>query len=557
MLRLALLGLAAALALAAGFGARAADVLEKAELQAIDARFSIGGPDIDTGRLLILDFDKPSRSRTLDARAITTVHSFAPEVLVIDFEYDERGSPHEDSLLLDAVHRAKGALLATALIGPDGEHPIFGGEETVRSVRAEVGDSTFPHDSDGAIRRMEHSPRGITTLAVLAAQRAGAADVEMDRDGEWIAYQGEPRTIPTVSLTDTLAGEVERERFADKVVFVGYADDRKLDVSETPVSDFTPGVEIQATATGTALAGFPLESAGSALDGLLVLLLGLAAPVGGIRLSAWRVLAAAGGLAVVYLAAAQLAFGAGTIVTVVYPLLALAVGTAGTFAVNYVLEKRERRRTREVFSRFVPGAVMDRALAGEAEGERVDATVLFADLRGFTRFAEGKPAERVSEVLNRYLGEMTNAIEREGGTVVSFMGDGIMAVFGAPTPQADHAERAFRAAQRMVGDALEGLNGWLGDHRFSMGVGLSSGEVMSGIVGSEGRVEYAAVGDTTNVGARLEAMTKETGDSILMSDATKARLPADHAEGLVCVGELELAGREGTCEAWAPARMDA
>lgn len=553
MLKVALLALAAAIALAAGFGTRAGDALEKIELLSIDSRFSVGGgPDVDEDRLLIVDFDVDKRSRLVDARAIRRLHSYEPDVLVVDFEYAERGDPDEDSALLDAVYEAKGTLLATALIGEGGDHPIFGGEETVRSVRAQVGDSTFPVDSDGAIRRMEYKPRGIRTLAVLAAERAAGHQIAMEKDGEWIAFQGEPGTIPTVSLSDTLGGDVPASRFEDKLVFLGYADpEGGRDVSETPVSDFTPGAEIQATAAGTALGGFPLKSAGSGLDALLIALLGLAAPAAGLRLSAWRVVGLGAGLLALYLLSAQLAFGSGTILSVVYPSLALVLGAAATFGVNFTLERRERKRTRELFSRFVPGAVVDRALAGENQDERVEATVMFADLRGFTRFAESRPAERISEVLNRYLGEMTNAIEREGGTVVSFMGDGVMAVFGAPTPYPDHAERALRAARRMAGDALDGFNEWLGEERFRMGVGISSGEVMSGLVGPEGRLEYATVGDTTNVGARLEALTKETGHTILMSDATKAKLPPEQAAGLVRVGELTLPGRDAPCEAWA------
>src|SRR6201999_3862173 len=127
------------------------------------------------------------------------------------------------------------------------------------------------------------------------------------------------------------------------------------------------------------------------------------------------------------------------------------------------------------------------------------------------------------DVGNYYLNEMTEAILAAGGTLVSYMGDGIMAVFGAPLEQDDHADRAVRAAREMIGLRLDRFNAWLADEgfdqRFAMGVGLNSGTVMAGNVGSEQRVEYTAIGDTTNTASRLEGMTKDS-EAMLFISAT-------------------------------------
>ena len=135
-------------------------------------------------------------------------------------------------------------------------------------------------------------------------------------------------------------------------------------------------------------------------------------------------------------------------------------------------------------------------------------TVLFADIRGFTSFSETKPPETVITVLNRYLTSMTDVILSHGGTLVCFMGDGIMATFGAPIEQRDHADRALAAAREMAGDALDEFNAWMRDEGhgdgFRIGVGLNSGAVMAGNVGSERRLEYTVIGDTTNTASRLE-----------------------------------------------------
>ena len=152
---------------------------------------------------------------------------------------------------------------------------------------------------------------------------------------------------------------------------------------------------------------------------------------------------------------------------------------------------------------------------------------MFSDIRGFTTFSEALEPDAVIEVLNRYLGEMTDAIMDHGGTLVAYMGDGIMAVFGAPIEQDDHADRALAAAREMLGARLPRFNAWMrrgARRRFRMGIGLNSGDVMSGNVGSERRMEYTAIGDTTNTAARLEGMTKGTEHQLFISDSTRAAM---------------------------------
>jgi adenylate cyclase len=134
------------------------------------------------------------------------------------------------------------------------------------------------------------------------------------------------------------------------------------------------------------------------------------------------------------------------------------------------------------------------------------------------------------------------------------MGDGIMAVFGAPLHQDDHADRALAAAHDMLGERLARFNVWVAETEvaepFKVGIGICSGPVMSGNVGSSRRLEYAAVGDTTNTAARLQAMTKDVGAPILIAGATRRALLRDGASGLRRVGELEVRGRSAHIEAW-------
>ncbi len=147
---------------------------------------------------------------------------------------------------------------------------------------------------------------------------------------------------------------------------------------------------------------------------------------------------------------------------------------------------------------------------------------------------------------------MSEAILDHGGTLVAYMGDGIMAVFGAPLKQDDHADRALEAAREML-ERMHGFNDWLRSQDlndgFKMGIGLNSGPVMSGNVGSERRLEYTALGDTTNTAARLEGMTKGTPHQLFLADTTKQMLTRA-ADDLVAVGEADVRGRKAKVLLW-------
>ena len=215
-------------------------------------------------------------------------------------------------------------------------------------------------------------------------------------------------------------------------------------------------------------------------------------------------------------------------------------------------------RTHDTFSRFVPEAVVDQVLArtgGELRlgGELVEGTAMFTDLRGFTTFSEGLDAEEVIGLLNGYLGEISDAVLAHGGTLVSYLGDGLMAVFGAPLPQDDHADRALAAAREMLEVRLPQYNETLlaqGFERgFKMGIGLNSGPFMSGNVGSQRRLEYTAIGDTINTASRIEGMTKGTPYALYLADSTKEALirPADD---LVYIDEMPVRGRTHPIKLW-------
>jgi adenylate cyclase len=222
------------------------------------------------------------------------------------------------------------------------------------------------------------------------------------------------------------------------------------------------------------------------------------------------------------------------------------------------LHELERERLRGVFARFVPEHVVEDVLERADDdlrlgGSRDLGTVMFADLRGFTAFSESTAPQRVIELLNEFFGEMIDAIFDHGGTLVGYRGDGLLAVFGAPLPLEDHADRALAAAREMLEIRLPRFNRWLQERGlgdgFAMGIGLNSGQFMSGNVGSTRQLEYTVHGDTVNTAARVEGMTKSAGAALLLAESTRRAL-TEPPDDLAFVGEFDVRGKESTISLW-------
>jgi adenylate cyclase len=572
--RAVLLTAAAAGAAVVGLALHASDGLKTVEQRAYDVRAAIGGPEVERDDIVLVARDpaahdklrsrfRSTTSRRVHAQVISQLTRAGAKVVAYDFQFTEPGpSRAADEALLDAVDRARDIVLVTAETDEKGNHEVLGGPAAVKSFGAAVADSGIPLDSDNTMRRLLRAPKTLESFALVVAEHFEGGEVDraaLGDDGALIAFQGPGGTFARVSFADVAVGEFDAAAVRGRIAVVGTDDPALGDEHETPVDDRMSGAEVHANAIATVLAGFPLERASDLLNRGLIVLLALAGPLAAARLGPWRSLAVSALVLLAFLAAAQLLFRSGTAVDVAHPAAALLLGSGGAFGVGYLLEARERRRTRDLFSRFVPDDVVERALSRsptdiQGEAARVQATVLFADLRGFTRFAESRTPDAVSRALNRYLAGMSAAILDHGGTVVSYMGDGIMAVFGAPVEREDHAAAAVAAARRMLDRELAAFNAWLEGEGmgegFRMGIGLSTGEVMSGNVGSKDRLEYAALGDTTNVGARLEAMTKETGHALLVTDTTYEALPEADRTGFESVGEVSLPGRAEARAVW-------
>jgi adenylate cyclase len=572
--RARLFGLLAVAAVSVGLGvtAYATDLLRTLDLSTVDTRFSIRGteerPDdvavvkIDDTTFNQLDLQWPF-PRHVHGELIDRLGEAGAKVIAYDVQFTEPTVPREDNALVRAVEGAGGVVvLSTTEVNERGESNVFGGEEVVRQIGARAANTTVQADPGGVLRRFPVSFDGLVSFPVAAAEAAGSAPVDSEDAGgqyPWIDYRGPPGTIKSYSFSKVLRGEVPDDAFRGKTVVVGASAPSLQDFHATPVGKGheMPGAEVQANSIWTVENGFPLQSVPGVLDLALIVFFGLLGPATQLRLRPLQGLAAALLLGLLFVVCAQIAFEEGWIVTVAYPLAALILSTVGALAVTTLITAYERQQVRDTFARFVPETVVTDVLERADEnlrlaGVRREGTVLFSDLRGFTTFAESLRPDQVIDVLNHYLSEMSDAIMDHGGTLVSYMGDGIMAVFGAPIEQPDHADRAVAAAEEMLTVRLERFNEWLRSQGlgegFRMGVGINSGSVMSGQVGSERRIEYTAVGDTTNTAARLEGMTKGTPHQIFIADSTRVGM-AD-GERLAFVDEFPVRGRSAGIKVW-------
>jgi adenylate cyclase len=571
--------LAAAVVIAAiGVVTQQTNAIRRLDYTSVNKRFDIRGSQGAPKDVVVVAVDDKSFSdmnvrwpfdRKYHARVVEQLTKAGAKVIAYDVQITEAQGETDadvasDNRLIEAVraqhHGSTRMVMATTEVGRNGETRIFGGGNGLEYSRAIPSNSNYVNDDDGRIRHMAFKIDRLETFPVAAARAWRGGKLEIPEGNEtWIDYPGKPETMRYLSFVDVMQGKFDPAAVRGKLVVVGATVPSLQDLHPTSTtgSGLMPGPEIQAAAAWTALEGFPLKDGPQWLDVLLVLALALLTPLLALRFNVLvPVLAGLAAIAAV-LVGAQIAFDHGVVVTEVYAVLTGLLAILATGAIHGVTVAFEREQARDAFARFVPEAVVDQVLR-DAQGVRLggvrrEGTVMFSDLRGFTSFSETLEPEQVIEALNMYLTEMSEAILDHGGTLVAYMGDGIMAVFGAPLKQDDHADRALEAARDML-SRMEKFNGYLREQQlheggFKMGIGLNSGPVMSGNVGSERRLEYTALGDTTNTAARLEGMTKGTPHQLFVADTTRGMLTRP-AEDLIQVGEAEVRGRVAKVMLW-------
>jgi adenylate cyclase len=345
-----------------------------------------------------------------------------------------------------------------------------------------------------------------------------------------VPYRGPQGSFPYLSAADVLADRVAPERLKDRIVLVGTTAPGLMDLRATPVAQVYPGVEIHANLVA-GLLGATLMQQPAYTVGVNVVLMTLAGAVMVFLLPLLPPLrAAAVGLAVLLvLVGVNLAFwhAGQTVVPLAGSLLLVLALFAFNMSWGYFVESHSKRRMTRRFGQYVPPELVDEMARDpetySMEGRRAELTVLFSDIRGFTSLSEGLPPDRLAALINEYLGTMTGIVRQRRGTLDKYIGDAIMAFWGAPLADPDHARNAVLCALDMQA-ALPDLNrrlaakGW---PPLQIGIGINTGPMTVGDMGSSVRKAYTVLGDAVNLGSRLEGLTKHYGVGIIVGEETR------------------------------------
>ena len=405
-------------------------------------------------------------------------------------------------------------------------------------------------DPDGVVRRMplaieygghEYLPLG---LAVALADRGKPRDATYIVGDSTLTAAGETLPvgdaasitldvlgrgqIPRVSAADVLDGTAPAAALQGKLVFVGFTYSA-YDKIATPLDTIADGIELHATLAENVLGGRILHRAGALATLLATLLLGAiiaAAQLRRVRRRAWVPPVVALAVIAGYFVLSAVLFARGTIIDVAVPAVMTALVLVAATVGGLATEGREKAHLRAVFSQYVSRNVVDRILADPARaklgGERKELTVLFSDIRNFSAFAETMRPEELASFLGEYLTPMTELVLESGGTVDKYIGDAVMAIWAAPVDMPDHAARACDVALRMQAALVDMNAKWRreGKPEIAIGIGINTGTMAVGNMGSAARFDYTVLGDQVNYGARLEALTKDYGVGILVGEAT-------------------------------------
>ena len=545
------------------------------ESRGYDLLIAVRGPRPDPGLVMIVDFDEASVAalnafpipRSVLADVISRISSGGPAAVGLDVILDRARDTTSDQRLISALNEAGNVILVSeyGFGGLARSEPLSQFEEAA----AGVGFGDLPEDDDGTVRRMYFLLRepGYERVSFAVALASYATEQSLRPGGPSFLYFGSTNVplisqVPASALIEfrdqmpagivpvsrVLSGNFDPQIFKNKIVVIGQSSEMGKDLFTTPVFRFRrppsgrtilSGAEIQAAAASSLLTGqFPRRLRGFQ-HWLINLLLVLAGILSLVFFRWW-----AGTASVLLLMAGMFAVACWMFTahhlwipfasTEICLLMSLPAGLGYQYLEEQRLKARseaERRQLMSLFERYVSSEVAaeiwnrrgEIVLAGE---ERV-ATVLFSDIRSFTALTAGQPSSTVLAWLNHYLTAMSEVIKANGGFLNKFIGDGIMVVFGVPLSKGekDDACWAMRCAQQML-ERVEELNTRLepGAPKLKIGIGIHTGALTAGNVGSPDRLEYSVIGETVNLASRLESLTKDFHSPIVMSSSTWERV---------------------------------
>lgn len=466
-------------------------------------------------------FFPETETATIDRAFAAAIKRAGNVVLAVTFDFDKQGNIAGSTRSLPPIERA------AAGIGHINMLPEDDGVNRRNRLLIEADGKQIPSlGLVGAMAALGEKEFASGSYAIKLGERSipVAGDNEM-----WVNYTGKPGNYPRYSFTDIVHGRVDPVQLKGKTLFLGATALGIYDMRVTPFSNNVPGVEIHAAVADNIISGRYIRRTGieSLFDVSLIIALGLFTFYLTSRMRLNSAIATTILLAAAYVWLSYWLFLQGHWVSMIYPPLAAAAAlmTGGGF--RYFVLERNARAMRSMFSSYLSDKLVARLEkdpeAARIGGDNKEVTVLFTDIKSFTTFSENHTPQEVVSRLNEYLGAMVQIIYQFDGTVDKFIGDGIMAYWGAPIAQPDHAKLAIACALAMQKTMLDLTAKWAQDgvEPFSIRGGLQSGEVVAGNVGSHGKkMEYTVIGDTVNQAARLEGTAKYYGVQFLIGEAT-------------------------------------
>lgn len=539
--------------------------LERVELTARDTAFMLRGPQPPNADIVIVAIDDFSLnyvdqrwpwSRSYLAEIVSWLNAAGAKVIAYDIIlFDPSADLADDQALAAAIEEANAFVTVSQIFSAEYTTTLDIPEEIFLPGIDGFGITEIDRDDDAIVRGI-NAYKEFNNLVLYnwafeiarvyleinpptnpspASVTFNGQVVPLNQQRKLlINFAGGAQTYPTFSAARIPLGDYSPDIFKDKIVFIGASSETLQDIYPTPFSAtyLTPGVEVIANAVATLISGEFLRIAPPWVNMLIIL---------GMAVIAWLVLliprpTISNGLMVAGIALYLFTYlflfnNYGIQISFINPTIMLFLGVVGPSLEQAVTQEIEKRRVRNMFSRFISPEMVTQLLETQdisSINKRTELTILFSDIRGFTTISEKMSPEDVVALLNPYLEIMSAIIHKHGGTVDKYEGDAIVAFFGEPIPHQDHAERAARAALEMRA-ALNRLNlKWQQDGTYQdtleMGIGLNTGEVFVGLLGSEERVNYTIIGDTANLAARLQDQTKEFGFPILISGETYSQI---------------------------------
>ena len=358
--------------------------------------------------------------------------------------------------------------------------------------------------------------------------------IPVDASGAvFVPYRGRQGSFPYVPAYKVLEGSAEADILRDKIILVGTSAPGLLDLRSTPVQNIYPGVEVHANIISGILDNRIKHKPAWTVGYEFVLLIVIAISMALLLPLVSPLIAAAAtvGISVAVAGGTFLAWENNLILPLASPMLLIVLIFMLHMTYGFFIESRGKRQLANLFGHYIPPELVDEMSESPEEfsldGENREMTVLFSDVRGFTTISEGMDPKQLTQLMNALLTPMTRVIHKNRGTIDKYMGDAIMSFWGAPLADSEHARHALYAAMEMM-DELKIMQadfkqrGW---PEVNIGIGLNTGDMNVGNMGSEFRMAYTVLGDAVNLGSRLEGLTKEYGVNIIVSESTKSEIP--------------------------------